>query len=37
MVETRAILTDSWDGGNDFTKLELVQNGRLASSVETDL
>lgn len=35
--ETQIRLTDGGDGGNDFTKLELVQDGRLTSSVETDL
>ena len=30
-------LTDSGDGGNDFTKFELVQYGRLASGIEADL
>lgn len=31
------ILTDGRDGSDDFTKLELVENRRFASSVETDL
>jgi hypothetical protein len=30
------IETDGRDGGDDFTELELVQNGGLAGSVETD-
>ena len=37
LLGTRIQLTDGGDGGNDFTKLELVQDGRLTSSVETDL
>lgn len=37
LLETRTQLTDGGDCGNDFTKLELVQDGRLASSIETDL
>eukprot|EP00955_Chlamydomonas_euryale_P101711 365366-Chlamydomonas_euryale.AAC.5 len=33
----RKRLTDSWDGSDNFSKLELVQNGRLTSSVEPNL
>ena len=36
-LEIRKILTNGGDGGNYFTKLELVQDGRLPGSVETDL
>jgi len=36
-LETQTRLTDGGDGGNDFTKLELVQDGRLSGSIETDL
>lgn len=28
--------TDSGDGGDDFTELELVQNGGLSGSVKTN-
>jgi len=28
--------TDCGNGGDDFTKLELVQNGGLSGSIETD-
>ena len=37
MLRTWAIQTDGGDGGDDFAKLELVQDGRLTSSVETNL
>lgn len=37
MLETRTVLTDGRDCGNNFAKLELVQDGRLTSSVETNL
>lgn len=37
LLEIQTRLTDGGDGGNDFTKLELVQDGRLSSSIETDL
>jgi len=37
MLKAWAVLTDGWDCGNNFTKLELVQDGGLTSSVETDL
>lgn len=30
-------LTDGWDGGDDLTKLELVEDSGLASGVQTDL
>jgi len=30
-------LTDGWDGGDDLTKLELVEDGGLTSGVQTDL
>ena len=36
-LRTWIVLTDGGDGGNDFTELELVQDGRLTSSVEADL
>lgn len=36
-LETWVILTDSGDSGDDFTKLELVEDGCLTSSVETNL
>lgn len=29
-------LTDCGDGGNNFTELQLIQNGSLSGSVETD-
>ncbi len=29
--------TNCWNGGDDFTKLEFVQDGGLTSSVKTDL
>lgn len=28
--------TDGWDGGDDFTELQLVEDGRLSGGVETD-
>jgi len=36
-LEAWTALTDGGNGGNDFTELELVQDGRLTSSVEADL
>jgi hypothetical protein len=35
--ETRWSLTDRWDGGDDFSYLELVQNGGLSRRIQTDL
>ena len=29
--------TNRWDGGDDFTELELVQNGGFTSSIKTNL
>jgi len=37
MLKVWIVLTDGGDCGNDFAELELVQDGRLTSSVETDL
>jgi len=37
MLKAWIVLTDGGDRGNDFAELELVQDGRLTSSVETDL
>jgi hypothetical protein len=34
---SRPYLTDSWDGGDDLTKLEFVKDGSLTSGVKTDL
>ena len=33
----RAKLTDGWDGGDDLTKLEFVENSGLSSGIQTDL
>lgn len=30
-------LTDCWDGGDDFTQLQLVEDGGLTSGIKTDL
>lgn len=32
----RAASTDGWDGRDDFTELELVEDGRLSGRVEAD-
>ena len=37
VLEIRTSQTDGGNGSDDFAELELVQNGRLSSSVETDL
>ena len=29
--------TDCWDGGDDFTELQFVEDGGLTSGVKTDL
>ena len=31
------VRTDSWDGGDDLAELQLVEDGGLSSSVETNL
>jgi len=37
VLDSLDIEADGRDGGYDFTELELVQDGRLTSSVETNL
>lgn len=37
MESLRLQLTDCWDGGNDLTELELVEDGGLTCGIETDL
>ncbi|KAJ6556012.1 hypothetical protein B0H19DRAFT_1151758 [Mycena capillaripes] len=36
-LDTTWRLTDCWNGGDDFSQLQLVQDGGLTSSIETDL
>ena len=33
----RIILTDGWDGGNDFTKLQLVEDSGFTGGIEPNL
>jgi len=37
VLKTWIVLTDGGDSSHDFTELELVQDGRLTSSIETNL
>lgn len=35
MKSIKLLLTNGWDSGDDLSKFELVQDGRLTSSIET--